>query len=155
MRFSILIILLVIAQGCETRNTKQTIPTAAKKDTANAIKPAPAEAFNLDSFQKLVEQYEAPDRAKWQNPELVIDKLGIVEGKVIADIGAGSGYFTFRLAQKGASVVAIDIDDRFLEHIENRKAELNNINPELVTTRLSTEEDPLLESEELDVALLV
>ncbi len=40
------------------------------------------------------------DRRSWQNPDLVLDKLGNLDGKVVADIGAGTGYFTFRLADR-------------------------------------------------------
>lgn len=112
--------------------------------------------FDLNEFQGLVEAYEDPERSDWQNPELVLEKLGDLQGKVVADIGAGTGYFTFRMAEKGATVIAIDIDERFLGYIDERKAELQHIIPEdRVHTRASLEDDPLLASEEADAALLV
>ena len=44
-----------------------------------------------------------------------------LDGKTVADIGAGTGYFAFPLAKKAAKVIAIDIDQRFLDYIEQRK----------------------------------
>lgn len=112
--------------------------------------------FDLENFQKLIEEYEAPERNEWQNPQLVVDKLGDIEGKTIADIGAGTGYFTFRLAKNGAEVIAIDIEDQFLDYIEDRKPELIDAIPtDNIETRLAQENDPLLKPAEADIALLV
>ncbi len=72
-------------------------------------------------FQQLVAHFEDPARAQWQKPDEVIASLGSLEGKTVADIGAGSGYFTFPLAKKAAKVIAIDIDQRFLDYIEQKK----------------------------------
>ena len=43
---------------------------------------------------------EAPDRDIWQQPDQIMDVLGIAEASVVADIGAGSGWFTIRLARR-------------------------------------------------------
>ena len=43
---------------------------------------------------------EAPDRDIWQHPDQVMDQLGIAEAAVVADIGAGAGWFTIRLARR-------------------------------------------------------
>jgi hypothetical protein len=43
---------------------------------------------------------EAPDRDQWQRPEQIMDALGIAEASVVADVGAGSGWFTVRLARR-------------------------------------------------------
>lgn len=107
------------------------------------------------SFEALVEQYEDPGRVDWQNPDLVIDKLGNLNEKVIADIGAGSGYFTFRLINQAEKVLAIDIEEQFLEFIEERKSGLNDEIARKVETRLVPPNDPSLEEEEVDIALLV
>ena len=42
---------------------------------------------------------EREDRAIWQQPDAVVEALGLAGDEVVADVGAGSGYFTFRLAQ--------------------------------------------------------
>src|SRR6476619_2248705 len=43
---------------------------------------------------------ESPDRDAWQKPEQIMDALGIAEGSRVADIGAGAGWFTIRLARR-------------------------------------------------------
>jgi SAM-dependent methyltransferase len=95
------------------------------------------------------------DRWMWQQPEMVMDVLGVQEGMVIADIGAGEGYFTFRLArrigQKGL-VYANDINRAFIKAIDARcrQEEVENI-----ATILGKPDDPLLPKKKIDMALLV
>src|SRR5438067_8039257 len=43
---------------------------------------------------------ETPDRDQWQKPEMIMDELQIAEGSTVADLGAGSGWFTLRLARR-------------------------------------------------------
>lgn len=108
------------------------------------------------TIQEKVDTYEDPERKEWQNPSLVIDRLEPLQGKTVADIGAGTGYFSFRMADRGAHVLAIDIDPQLLEYIEERESE--NLSPESrgnVTTRLASPDDPGLKPDEADVVLLV
>lgn len=149
-------LIVIIAFSCNPRgNEDQAEKTVVIADTAK-LDEGHSDEFDVEVFQNLVERYEDPERSDWQNPDLVLEKLSPLEGKVVADIGAGTGYFTFRLAEKGARVIAVDIDDRFLSYIEERKSELQHIIPEdRVETRLSLAEDPLLKDREVDAALLV
>jgi SAM-dependent methyltransferase len=66
---------------------------------------------------------EAPDRAAWQKPDQIMDALSIADGSHVADIGAGSGWFTIHLAQrvgpKGV-VYAQDVQRPMLEAIRRR-----------------------------------
>ena len=58
--------------------------------------------------------YEGPDRDRWQQPERVIESLDLAPGSRVADLGAGSGYFTFRLAEAVGTtgeVLAVDVDE--------------------------------------------
>ena len=105
-----------------------------------------------EKFDNLVASYEDPSRDSWQQPDVLVSMLGDLEGKVVADIGAGSGYFTFRLAESAEKVVAIDIDQRFLDHIEGRKEGEGANN---VETRLTTPENPGLKADEADIVLVV
>ncbi len=131
-------------------------PSEVATETGSNETLTDAASFNLNDFQQLVDTYEDPARSEWQNPGLIMEMLGDLDDRTIADIGAGTGYFTFRLAAEGAKVIAIDIDERFLEYIEQRKAELHQANKEdVIVTRLSLDDDPLLEDEEIDHALLV
>ena len=66
---------------------------------------------------------EAPDRDQWQKPDQIMDALGIAEGSVVADLGAGGGWFTLRLARRvgpNGLVYAEDIQPAMLEVIRQR-----------------------------------
>lgn len=95
------------------------------------------------------------DRGKWQNPKLVIKKLGDLTGKVVADIGSGTGYFTFPMARQAKKVLAIDIEQRYLDYIENKKMELPMAQADNIETRLTEENEPNLHADEVDAVLMV
>ncbi len=97
---------------------------------------------------------EGPDRDDWQQPDKVMDALGIADGARVVDIGAGGGWFTVRLARRvgpNGVVYAQDIQLPMLESIRRRvqREELTN-----VQTILGTPEDPQLPSD-LSAVLIV
>ena len=97
---------------------------------------------------------EAPDREQWQKPDQIMDALGIAEGSMVADLGAGGGWFTLQLARARRPerrVYAEDIQPRMLEAISRRMQRENLTN---VTTVLGTPTDPQLPPG-LDAALIV
>lgn len=66
---------------------------------------------------------EAPDRDLWQHPDRIMDSLGIAEATTVADIGAGGGWFTIRLARRvgpNGVVVAQDVQPEMLAAITRR-----------------------------------
>jgi len=68
---------------------------------------------------------ESPDREEWQQPNKIMDILGIAEGSRVADVGAGGGWFTIRLARRvgpAGLVYAEDIQPRMIESIQRRIA---------------------------------
>jgi ubiquinone/menaquinone biosynthesis C-methylase UbiE len=84
-------------------------------------------------------QFDAPSRAAWQQPDKVIATLALAPDAVVADIGAGTGYFTIRLARavhKGR-VYAVDVEHTMLQYIERRAKHerLRNVHTVLATTR--------------------
>lgn len=104
-------------------------------------------------FETLARNFEDPAREKWQKPAEVIALLGDLSGKTVADIGAGTGYFSFPLAEKAKKVIAIDIDRRFLEYIDQKNRRLPVPLP--IETRRATESDPQLQPGEADIIILV
>jgi ubiquinone/menaquinone biosynthesis C-methylase UbiE len=60
---------------------------------------------------------EEPDRSEWQMPEQVIETLGLRESDVVADVGAGTGYFSRRFARQVAHVYAEDVDPEALDFL--------------------------------------
>jgi predicted methyltransferase len=96
------------------------------------------------------------DRARdaWQRPAEVFDALAVKPGDRVADIGCGSGYFTFRLAARvGAEgkVYAVDIDEKVLDKVRKRKEREKTTQIETV---LGEAGDPHLPSE-LNSVLIV
>ncbi len=95
------------------------------------------------------------DRQIWQKPDEVIDMLGDLNGKVIADIGAGFGYFSFRLLSKAGRVIAVDIDPEMLRVLNGFKKSLRPALQENLDVRLATPDDPNLQPNEVDIILIV
>jgi SAM-dependent methyltransferase len=95
------------------------------------------------------------ERGAWQNPDLVIEKLGDLSGKIVADIGSGTGYFTFPMSRTAKKVLAIDIEQRYLDYIEDRKLELPVEQADVIETRLTVEDEPNLHTDEVDAILIV
>jgi ubiquinone/menaquinone biosynthesis C-methylase UbiE len=95
------------------------------------------------------------NRDAWQKPRIVIDKLGDIDSKVIADIGAGTGYFTFRMALRNASIIAVEIDPVMIELIETFKLNLPNSICNQIQTRKGTVDSPLLKDNEVDIAVII
>ncbi len=107
-----------------------------------------------ESASQYIKSLEDPGRDAWQQPEAVIDSLGIRPGDDVADLGAGSGYFTMRLAQAvGATsnVYAVDVDPQMLEYIA-RRAEEEQL--ENIQTILAAPHDPKLGSASVDLIFI-
>jgi len=98
---------------------------------------------------------ERPEREKQEQPKKLLKALEIKPGMVVADIGAGSGYHSFRLAEKvgpKGKVLAVDIQKEMLAIIRERmkKQKVENIEPVL-----GTENDPKLPAGGVDLILMV
>ena len=99
---------------------------------------------------------EGPDRDAWQRPDEVMDALGIAEGSVVADLGAGGGWFTIRLAHRvgpNGKVYAEDVQHEMLEAIKRRVDRMGFT--KRVELTFGDEIDPKLPSGALDAALIV
>lgn len=107
-----------------------------------------------ESASQYIKSLEDPNRETWQQPEAVIHSLGIRLGDDVADLGAGSGYFTVRLAEvvgPTGKVYAVDLDPQMLEYVERRAKEeqLENIQTILVEPN-----DPKLGSASVDLIFI-
>ncbi len=111
---------------------------------------------NPDSYSELndaIKKNENPDRNNWQKPRRVIERLGDLTDKVVADIGAGSGYFSFQILPNAGKVIAIDIDPSALAQIDTLVKLRPDLQPKL-ETRLVGFNDPKLATEEVDIVFL-
>jgi ubiquinone/menaquinone biosynthesis C-methylase UbiE len=98
---------------------------------------------------------EAPDRDGWQRPDRIMDALGIADASRVADVGAGSGWFTIRLARRigpQGLVYAEDVQQEMLNAISRRvqREGLANVRPVL-----GRGSDPRLPAGSLDAVLIV
>lgn len=98
---------------------------------------------------------ERSERELEELPETAIDKIGVKPGMVVADVGAGVGYFTVRVAKRvapGGKVFAVDVQPEMLAILKDRarKAKLTNIQP-----ILGSESDPHISPASCDLILMV
>ena len=98
---------------------------------------------------------EPPDREAWQKPDQVMDALHVAEGSTVADLGAGGGWFTVRLARRvgpNGRVYAQDVQRLMIEAITRRVEREGFTN---VITVLGDYDDPKLPLDARPDAVLI
>lgn len=97
---------------------------------------------------------ERNNRNDEENTSLAISKLPISAKSVVADIGAGSGYYSFRIAQNipDGKVYAVEIQDEFIRMLKKTQLEKGIKNAEVVK---GTEQNPNLPANSIDLAIMV
>lgn len=127
---------LLALPGCEPKNGDTALPQHyADKEAA-------------------LKRFDDPERDAWAMPDRVVDALPIeAPDLTVADIGAGSGYFSRRIAKKvpDGKVYAVDVDTDFKRHIEAHRDEWGTPN---IEPRLAVYENPLLPVGEIDLVFV-
>lgn len=126
LRSFLLLTAFAVAALCQERHQKHHPPRSAEE------------------YAKVLEN---PERDKWQKPHEVIQALKLRPEEVVADIGAGSGYFTRRFAHHAGTVLAVDIDAKLLGMIEKSGAKN-------VKTVLASADDPKLPAGGVDTVFI-
>jgi len=157
-------LLLVAAPtaGCQTPDAPSS---SAATDTGNVYtqKPPSRDGIGKVYLGREISQVmghrgatwlERPSRADKENPALLVDSMNLASTDVVADIGAGTGYFTFRMAPRvpDGRVFAVDIQPEMLDMM--RKT-IENEGIGNVTLVQGTVQDPKLPSDSIDAALMV
>ena len=131
-------------------------PTSAPP--SGPVEQQPSERIDRqtsDPYTGSLSIFEDPQRAEKLQINRVMDVLGIKSGSSVADIGAGSGWFSVLAAKRVGSegtIFAVDINKDYLEHIDKRSKEENLPN---IRTILGKEDDPLLPQKSVDAVLLL
>lgn len=135
--------------------TKPDAPQIFRERPTSEAPVAEHTSHSAGNLESLISDYENKDRSIWQKPNLVISLLGNLENKTVADIGAGTGYFAFRMVPKAKKVIGIDIDPRFITFLDSMKVRLPEIYRSRFESRLAKPNDPLLKPGEADAAIIV
>jgi ubiquinone/menaquinone biosynthesis C-methylase UbiE len=132
----------------------QSVLAAPAQSPAGATPPS-EQRKTSEPYTGDLSIFESPGRAERLQINRVMDILGIAPGKSVADIGAGSGWFTVRAARRvggGGLVYAVDINPEAIRYIGERtqKEKLQN-----VKTILGKADNPLLPASSVDAVLLL
>jgi ubiquinone/menaquinone biosynthesis C-methylase UbiE len=159
--FALVVVAVVAACGSSSQRATQPAPSATQPETS-AAQPGPAHPHAHHDMHHRFEKadqwapiFDDPKRDEWQRPDAVVAALALSPGMIVADIGAGTGYFEKRLATAvGANgkVIAIDLEADMVRYLgERAKREATpNVEP-----RLATADDPKLAAASVDRILIV
>jgi len=109
----------------------------------------------FDDAEKWSKVFDDPKRDAWQQPAIVVEAMAIEPGMVVADIGAGTGYFNGYLAAAvgpEGKVIAVDIEPNLIDHMKKRAEKEST--PQ-VEARLTQPDASGLQAGEVDRVILV
>ena len=127
----------------------------ASPQTASPVAPPGEQRKTSEPYTGDLSIFDSPGREDRLQINRVMDILGIAPGKAVADIGAGSGWFTVRAAKRMSGrglVYAVDINPEAIRYVDDRarKEQLQN-----VKTILGQADNPLLPARSVDAVLLL
>ena len=125
-----------------------------------ALQAAQSSALGIERQTELVDPRDAgwfyrPERVESEKPEELLDLLGIKEGDVVADIGAGAGFFSLRAAERvgrTGKVLAVDVQP---EMIDGLKMMMEKFGHDNIVPILGNVDDPKLAADSVDHVLIV
>jgi SAM-dependent methyltransferase len=132
----------------------QAVAAAGGQQPAGqGAKPKDHMEHRFDDPERYSKSFDDPARDAWQMPAKIIDALAIAPGQQVADIGAGTGYFTVRLAraQPAATVFAVDIEPAMIAYVTKRAADEHLANVRAVLTHPDSADLP----QPVDLVLIV
>jgi cyclopropane fatty-acyl-phospholipid synthase-like methyltransferase len=139
---------LVILAACGCGGGARGEPPSAPAADRHAMQ------HHFESAEQCAKSFDDPARDRWQQPALVLEALELGPGMVIADIGAGTGYFSVRLARAvpDGQVIATDIERDMIRYLTERAAREQLPNLRAVLTPPA---DPQLAAGTVDRILVV
>ena len=154
--FFVAVSLALLLAAAPVLVAQATIPLPPPRSPSQSVAPAPPpHRATSTPYSGDLSIFETSGRDQRLHIQKVMDALAITPGKSVADIGAGSGWFTVRAAKRVGSageVYAVDINSNAVEYIDDRakKEHLTN-----VRTVFSKPDDPKLPANSVDAVLML
>lgn len=159
LRFTLILFFSVFLINCQAQNLQKE----SSDETLYSYKTPDRDGTGKVYMEREISQVmnfmgmswlERSTRPQEENTELAIKNLPIDKNSVVADIGAGSGYYTFRIAKRvpDGLVYAVEIQDPAIKYLKEKSKELGFDN---VKTIKGTEKSPNLPENTIDLAIMV
>jgi len=151
-----MLVLVLLCQSLVCVHAQNPVPPSRPSTETQTPGTRPAETRKTSKpYTGDLSVFDSPGRDERLGINRVMEILGVAPGSVVADIGAGSGWFTVRVAKRVTEtgrVYAVDINPEAIRYINQRiqKEDLHN-----VKTVLSKPDDPLLPANKIDSVLLL
>lgn len=119
------------------------------------INPGINKYFDNPDVNKFLKRFESSDRSVYEKRHKIVELLGLTPGSDVADIGAGTGVFSFLMADKvgpDGTVYALDIAKNFVDYIQKKAKEQGEKNIKAI---INTHKSTLLEANSVDAVLIV
>jgi len=164
LRLRLCFLLLISLAACQPGSSQQATSTATA-DSSAVYQTAPASRDGIGKFYKGREiahvmghlgadWLERPERQREERTDLLLKALDLKPTDVVADIGAGTGFFTFLMAPQvpQGRILAVDIQPEMIQYLNEGKAKRSQTNVQPI---LSTESDPKLPANSINLAIMI
>ena len=164
MKTKFLLFAIITITGFIKCNSQQKVVTLkATTDSVYSYKNATEDGIGKFYFGREIAHVmgagggawlEREERNKEENTNMAITKIDLPTNAIIADIGAGTGYYSFKLAHKvpNGKVYAVEVQDEFISYLKNKKRTVKDSVVEVVK---GTEFSPNLPASSVDLAIMV
>ena len=158
------VILLLFIQFVTVCPSQTAVNNRAKNtDTVYTFRKASADGIGKYYMQREIAHVMGAEGSDWlernerqqeENTNLAIENIKLPLNSVVADIGAGTGYYSFKLARKvpKGKVYAVELQDELIHYLTNKKAALKDSIVDIVK---STQRSPNLPANSVDLAIMV
>ncbi|MBD2703020.1 class I SAM-dependent methyltransferase [Spirosoma sp. BT702] len=159
------VLLFVLLMACERGSSQQQSTASVPTDSSKVYRFGEASRDGIGKIYRGREiaqvmghlgaaWLERPEREQEERTDLLLKALNLKPTDVVADIGAGTGFFSFQMAPEvpKGKVLAVDIQPEMITYLNEGKAKRNITN---VTPILGTESDPKLPANSIDLAIMI